>query len=371
MKILQVVFKLKNSNIENLNHLINNNFYTKTIVFDYSIKDKIFENIKKYDYVIFANPNFYCDIKTIENCIKVLSNKQNLTMQYSLLEGENPKKRYIGEHYRELFATLVASTKYLNEENLIKLYFELMLKTKKKRYITTKYIGRDLRNNWHKEDIINFTIILFKYSDIEDLRNKFENSIQFIKFLDFIIDNKVFERFIEREKQFELLELFQKKLHYFHQIRQRKYTPLYLFYNLADKGYYQEALLSLTLYRSRRYWYHIGNDLELSMKDESSDIRNTKAWITTQSLRDFRLKTVRRFKKLEKYFLKIIANLYKTLSKKEVWLLSERTNSASDNSYFLYDYLQNQRKDIRSYYLIEKNAKNHLPKLKQYKNIIF
>ncbi|MDT3918295.1 CDP-glycerol glycerophosphotransferase family protein, partial [Staphylococcus saprophyticus] len=55
----------------------------------------------------------------------------------------------------------------------------------------------------------------------------------------------------------------------------------------------------------------------------------------------------------------------------EVWLLSERTNSASDNSYFLYDYLQNQRKDIRSYYLIEKNAKNHLPKLKQYKNIIF
>ncbi|MDT3971680.1 hypothetical protein RPN77_00755, partial [Staphylococcus saprophyticus] len=68
----------------------------------------------------------------------------NLTMQYSLLEGENPKKRYIGEHYRELFATLVASTKYLNEENLIKLYFELMLKTKKKRYITTKYIGRDL-----------------------------------------------------------------------------------------------------------------------------------------------------------------------------------------------------------------------------------
>ncbi|MDT3978303.1 hypothetical protein RPO28_07290, partial [Staphylococcus saprophyticus] len=67
MKILQVVFKLKNSNIENLNHLINNNFYTKTIVFDYSIKDKIFENIKKYDYVIFANPNFYCDIKTIEN----------------------------------------------------------------------------------------------------------------------------------------------------------------------------------------------------------------------------------------------------------------------------------------------------------------
>ncbi|MDT3997020.1 hypothetical protein RPO67_05165, partial [Staphylococcus saprophyticus] len=67
-----------------------------------------------------------------------------------------------------MFATLVASTKYLNEENLIKLYFELMLKTKKKRYITTKYIGRDLRNNWHKEDIINFTIILFKYSDIED-----------------------------------------------------------------------------------------------------------------------------------------------------------------------------------------------------------
>lgn len=370
MKILQVVFKLKNSNIESLNYLIKNNNYTKTIIFDYSKNEEIFENIKEFDYVIFANPNFYIDAKSVDYCINLLKQKESNICQYSLLDLKNSKKKYLEKNYRELFSTVVASTTSIQENNLMKLYFKLIMDDKNKKNISTNYIGRDLRNKWHKEDIINLTIELFKYSNIEDIVDKFENSDQFIKFLDFVIDNNVFERFVEKEKQLELLELLKKRLESFYQIRQRKYTTLYLFYSLVSKSYYEEAMSSLTLYRSRRYWYHIGEKMDESMKNNPIDVRETKAWITTQKLRDFRLNIVKKSREFEKNILKIIAKIYKLSNKRQVWLLSERPNSASDNSYFLFDYLQKQRSDIKSYYLINKHAKKTLPKLKKYKNIL-
>ncbi|SCU15372.1 CDP-glycerol:poly(glycerophosphate) glycerophosphotransferase [Staphylococcus xylosus] len=370
MKILQVVFKLQNSNVDDINNLIKNNNYTKNIVFDFKENEEIFENVKEYDYIIFANPNFYMDQKSIASCLNLIDEKKSSIFQYSLLDEANVKQKYIENNYRELFSPIILSTKNIQESNLLKLYFELILEVEDKAFVTTNYIGRDLRNKWHKEDLINLTIYLLNYSEISNLMKKFKDEGQFIKFLDLVIDNQVFERYVDKDKQFELLNLFRKKLQNFPLIRQRKYTNLYLFYNLVNKGYLEEAIKSLELYRSRRYWYHVSKNMEESMKREPSNIRTTKAWLTTQKLRNFRLNTEKTLRKSEKFILKIIAKIYKLLNKKEVWLLGERLDSASDNAYFLFEYLQNQQNDIKSFYLIDRNKSKELDKLKGNKNIL-
>ncbi|OEK87047.1 CDP-glycerol glycerophosphotransferase family protein [Staphylococcus xylosus] len=371
MKILQVVFKLQNSNVDNINNLIKNNNYTKNIVFDFKEYEEIFENVKEYDYIIFANPNFYMDQKSIASCLNLIDEKKASIFQYSLLDEVNVKQKYIVNNYREFFSPIILSTTNIQESNLLKLYFELILEVEDKAFVTTNYIGRDLRNKWHKVDLINLTIFLLNYSEISNLMKKFKDEFQFIKFLDLVIDNQVFERYIEKDKQLELLNLFRKKLQSFPLIRQRKYTNLYLFYNLVNKGYLEEAIKSLELYRSRRYWYHVSKSMEESMKREPSNIRTTKAWLTTQKLRNFRLSTEKMLRKSEKFILKIIAKIYKLLNKKEVWLLGERLDSASDNAYFLFEYLQNQQNNIKSLYLIDSNKGKEFGKLKGYKNILY
>ena len=49
---------------------------------------------------------------------------------------------------------------------------------------------------------------------------------------------------------------------------------------------------------------------------------------------------------------------------KPIWLISERKDSASDNSYFLFKYLTQQCSEIKAYYILDKHARHAHAKVK-------
>jgi len=57
-------------------------------------------------------------------------------------------------------------------------------------------------------------------------------------------------------------------------------------------------------------------------------------------------------------FLKLCFYIF-TNKKENIWLISERGNEARDNGYFLYNYIKNQRKDIRVKYIISKDSPDY------------
>ncbi|MEX6012884.1 CDP-glycerol glycerophosphotransferase family protein [Mammaliicoccus sciuri] len=148
-------------------------------------------------------------------------------------------------------------------------------------------------------------------------------------------------------------------------------TPLYLFYSLTMKSYFDEALQALTLYRSRRYWYNSNEKYSNEFKGEEINIRDTKAWKKTQKLRDTRINLKSSYYKVEKGILKKISSLLKLFNKQQIWLLSERRNSASDNTFYLFKYLMENDQKVKPYYLIEKNASEPIKKIKKYGNIVY
>lgn len=51
--------------------------------------------------------------------------------------------------------------------------------------------------------------------------------------------------------------------------------------------------------------------------------------------------------------------LYNKIRKKEIWLLAERRDTASDNAYFFYIYLKENHPLVNSYYAIDKKCKEY------------
>ncbi|WP_058612723.1 CDP-glycerol glycerophosphotransferase family protein [Mammaliicoccus sciuri] len=137
------------------------------------------------------------------------------------------------------------------------------------------------------------------------------------------------------------------------------------------KSYFDEALQALTLYRSRRYWYNSNEKYSNEFNGEEINIRDTKAWKKTQKLRDTRINLKSSYYKVEKGILKKISSLLKLFNKQQIWLLSERRNSASDNTFYLFKYLMENDQKVKPYYLIEKNANEPIKKLKKYGNIVY
>lgn len=70
MKVLQVLFDLKNKNIDSFNRHINDKTYEETIVIDFAKNQSFNIDIKKFDYIQFNNPNFNCDKDILINTIK-------------------------------------------------------------------------------------------------------------------------------------------------------------------------------------------------------------------------------------------------------------------------------------------------------------
>lgn len=375
MRILQVLFDFKNKNIESFNEKISSEFFTDTIIVDF-IKNKDLEvNVEEYDYIIYSNPNFYMDTDNIISSISKMEDVGKKIVQTTLRDSRYIKDfKYNAKNYRDLFSNLIIKVTGYKVVYIMAEYFERKLSVSSGNssiIVQLDYIGRDLRNNMYKEDLIKLFIELLKHSDYNNLIKSFENNSELIRFIDFIIDNKVFEKNIDNYTKTVLLENMRNKLKDFGLLTRRENTPLYLFYALTMKGYYDEAINALTLFRSRRYWYNNYNNYVKLLGHEGENIRLSDEWRKTQKLRNLRLRIRDSYYILEKHMLKIISNFYKKISRKEIWIISERVDSASDNSYFLYEYLRKERKDIKSYYLIDKNAKVAINKLRVLGNILY
>ena len=57
------------------------------------------------------------------------------------------------------------------------------------------------------------------------------------------------------------------------------------------------------------------------------------------------------------WFFKIFAIFF---SKRQHWVISERGTDARDNGYHFYNYMKNNHKDIKIYYLIKKNSSDYV-----------
>ncbi|WP_460293267.1 CDP-glycerol glycerophosphotransferase family protein [Clostridium tertium] len=75
------------------------------------------------------------------------------------------------------------------------------------------------------------------------------------------------------------------------------------------------------------------------------------------------LKIIKRLLKEKKYSVAICLFLNKffknILLKKDVWLMGERPDTAQDNTYHLYKYIINNKKDINAVYVIDKKSKDY------------
>ena len=59
MKLLQVLFDIKNKDVDLFNEQLNHEIFEKTIIVD-TIQDEfeIFDDVEHYDYIVYTNPNF-------------------------------------------------------------------------------------------------------------------------------------------------------------------------------------------------------------------------------------------------------------------------------------------------------------------------
>ncbi|MGL5151395.1 MAG: CDP-glycerol glycerophosphotransferase family protein [Clostridium sp.] len=69
----------------------------------------------------------------------------------------------------------------------------------------------------------------------------------------------------------------------------------------------------------------------------------------------------------------VLVYMYKVfnryLRKKEIWLMGERADTAQDNTFHVFKYVYQDRKDINAYYVIDKSS-NDIKRLKNMKKII-
>lgn len=371
MKILLIIFKLKNKNVRNFNHLLNSSYFSDVVVVDGDLDQFSYQIKHKYDYILFGNPNFEIELQDIKHGIQQIENSKINIVQWTLRNPNYIKSnKYNFYSYRELFSPVLVPLDSQKSTIDLQTYFNAITYVKEKAYVGSRYIGRDLRNKGYKEDLINLTTALLKYTSVKKLIHIYEAEKDIVKFLDFIIDNQVFERKIDKNTQIRLLILINQKFNNIKLLQLRKHTNLHLVYRLVFKNYYDEALSALTLYRSKRYWYYIEKEMADKLGNVDFDVKETKAWKDTQKFRNLRIFSKNLFLILEKQFLKILVNLIRHFSSKTIWLISERKDSASDNSYFLFKYINRNRNDIISYYILDKTARQSKKKVEKVGKVV-
>ncbi len=374
MKVLKVLFDLKNKNIDSFNERLNDQTFYQTIVPDVSNDQVINIDTKEFDYILFNNPNFTCDGNRFINSIKKMEVEQKEIAQFTLMNMENSVNyQYNSGNYRDLFSSCIVDTRLVNSHNLLEIFFAAKKSTLNQNMliVESNYIGRNTKNIEYREDLINLMIKLLDYTTYEELQKIFESESELVNFLDLMIDNKIFEKALAKKIKLALLQRIRTRFIEFDLLTSKEHTPLYLIYSLTMKSYFDEALQALTLYRSRRYWYNSNEKYSNEFNGEEINIRDTKAWKKTQKLRDTRINLKSSYYKVEKGILKKISSLLKLFNKQQIWLLSERRNSASDNTFYLFKYLMENDQRVKPYYLIEKNASEPIKKLKKYGNIVY
>ncbi|MEX6012885.1 hypothetical protein [Mammaliicoccus sciuri] len=127
--------------------------------------------------------------------------EQKQIAQFTLRDVKNMTNyKYDSKNYRDLFSTSIVDTHLFNSHNLLEIFFAAKKNTLNNNMllVESNYIGRDLRNNWYKEDLIDSLNCMLMYTNYSELTKVFQDESEIINFLDFIIDNRVFEKLVKK-----------------------------------------------------------------------------------------------------------------------------------------------------------------------------
>lgn len=117
-----------------------------------------------------------------------------------------------------------------------------------------------------------------------------------------------------------------------------------------------------------RVYYKYNGKIYTYRKKEIIAAKNTLKNKIYYFLRNLKLNLKNR--EFDVIALRTMYKLYKLFKKKEIWLVSDRPNTANDNGFAFFKYMQKHpNKDIKSYYIITKNS-NDYKKVKETGNIL-
>ena len=163
MNILLVLFKTRNMNVQQYKALKHCEAFKHVETIYIADEKSINIDIKGYDYILFANPNFTFNHVELEQAIQTLQSSDATAVQWTLRDVKYLKQMpYTYNNYREWFATILIRRDETQEHCDLMTYFQATATITSKAYISANYIGRNTQNKEYKHDIIDLTIDLLE-----------------------------------------------------------------------------------------------------------------------------------------------------------------------------------------------------------------
>ena len=205
MKLLQVLFDIKNKDVDLFNEQLNHEIFEKTIIVD-TIQDEfeIFDDVEHYDYIVYTNPNFSISKQLITTTISEMKEKNIKISQFTLRDKYDIEEyEYNLSNYRDVFSTLIIESSLVKNNSLVDTYLNTKMNLFNQDYILveSQYMGKSVRNDDYKENLLNLYMMLMNHVKYQDVLNAFESDLEFTGFIDFAIDNKYFEQNVEKDMQ--------------------------------------------------------------------------------------------------------------------------------------------------------------------------
>lgn len=383
MKILQIDLNIKKTdeNANDFQNIIKNERDTSQIDPFKEINRKI--NTRDYDYVYFRNPAYLVEKDTILKTAEKLRENKIQNAEFTFREVDQVDLSVLTTfNYKGLLSSSLIEVKDRQDIIFGDTFYKTKFEKKPKIYIQAHYAEQPLLSESSKlhvdleklepYEVIHAINVLIETNYIYELKsngkiNMSDNEI--LKNIHSLISSDEFVKDIGKDIQYQVLVKIEQLLN---MVDLEENIENKLFFGLVKKGYFDEALKEVAIFKSYSYWNNIEKDIENKYSVEFVDIRNSIAWKKTQKFRDFRISLKKKKYQIERHILEMIAKV-NFRKDKEIWLISERTNTASDNSYFLYKYLKEKQKEVDVYYLIDKKAHKAIDKLERLgrKSIIY
>lgn len=373
MKILQIDLNIKKTdeNANDFQNIIKNERDTSQIDPFKEINRKI--NTRDYDYVYFRNPAYLVEKDTILKTAEKLRENKIQNAEFTFREVDQVDLSVLTTfNYKGLLSSSLIEVKDRQDIIFGDTFYKTKFEKKPKIYIQAHYAEQPLLSESSKlhidleklepYEVIHAINVLIETNYIYELKsngkiNMSDNEI--LKNIHSLISSDEFVKDIGKDIQYQVLVKIEQLLNI---VDLEENIENKLFFELVKKGYFDEALKEVAIFKSYSYWNNIEKDIENKYSVEFVDIRNSIAWKKTQKFRDFRINLKKKKYQIERHILEMIAKV-NFRKDKEIWLISERTNTASDNSYFLYKYLKEKQKEVDVYYLIDKKAHKAIDKL--------
>ncbi|WP_412518512.1 CDP-glycerol glycerophosphotransferase family protein [Staphylococcus simulans] len=340
-------------------------------------------NTQEYDYVYFRNPSYMVEHNTILKVARKLEETKIKCAEFTYTNVNQEKFSTLTTfNFKDLLSSSMIDVKNDHVICFGEVYYKSKLEKRPKIYVQAHNENNRLLSAKKMQSLdyskmqsyeISYAIrFLTKSNYLYELRNNAKinmNDRDILNNLQSLVVSGEFVNEASKDTQYQILNKIKQLLRL---VDLEGNIENKLFFDLVKKDYFEEALKEIAIYKSYVYWNAIEKDIESKYSVEFVDIRGTAAWKKTQKFRDLRISLKMKKHQIEKVLLKSIAKI-SFKKTKEIWLISERINTASDNSYFLYRYLRENQSEVDVYYLIDKNAHEVIKKLETLgsKNIIF